>query len=96
MNRFMLTSALALMLAGGIAVADDKDKSSTAATFESLDRNNDRQLSQSEASADETVSSRFAALDSDRNGFLTKREYGAHMKKTEPRPMPEDSRRPYN
>jgi hypothetical protein len=96
MNRCLLISALALVLTGGIAVADDKDKSSTAATFDSLDRNNDRQLSQSEASADETVSSHFAALDSNRDGFLTKREYGAHMKKTEPRQMPEDSRRPYN
>lgn len=79
------------------ALADDKpsrtaeDRSKgTQASFESLDRNSDQQLSQSEASADEDVSSRFAALDSNRDGFLTKREYGAHMKKTEPRPMPED------
>jgi len=96
MNRFIFISALALAFAGGTAIADDKDESSTAATFESLDRNSDQQLSQSEASGDESVASRFAALDTNRDGVLTKREYRAYMKKTEPRPMPEDSRRPYN
>ena len=94
MTRYILTSALALALAAGVAVADDKDKSSTAATFESLDRNSDQQLSQSEASSDEYASSRFAALDTNRDGFLSKREYGGHMKQTEPRPMPKDSRIP--
>jgi Ca2+-binding EF-hand superfamily protein len=95
MNRFIVVSALALAFAGAAAAADDKDKPSTSATFESLDRNSDQQLSQSEASADEKVSSRFAALDTDRDGFLTKREYGAYIKKTQPRPMPEDPRQPY-
>ncbi len=91
MNRFIPVAALALILGAGAAVADDQDKSSrTAATFESLDRNSDQQLSQSEASADENVSSRFAALDTNRDGYLTKREYGAQTKKTQPRPMPED------
>jgi hypothetical protein len=95
MTRFILVSVRALAFAGPAAAADDKDKASTTATFESLDRNSDRQLSQSEASADEEVSSRFAALDANRDGFLTKREYGAYMKKTQPRPMPEDPRQPY-
>jgi hypothetical protein len=94
MNRFLLVSVLALAFAGAATAADDKDRPSTTATFESLDRNNDQKLSQSEASADENVSSRFAALDTNRDGFLTKREYGAHMKKTQPRPMPEDPRQP--
>jgi Ca2+-binding EF-hand superfamily protein len=95
MTRLILGSALALAFAGAAAAADDKDKPSTIATFESLDRNSDQQLSQSEASGDEKVSSRFAALDTDRDGFLTKREYGAYMK-TQPRPMPEDPRQPLN
>jgi Ca2+-binding EF-hand superfamily protein len=95
MTRFILVFALALAFASAAAAGDDKDKPSTTATFESLDRNNDRQLSQSEASADEKVSSRFAALDTDRDGVLTKREYGAYMKKTQPRPMPKDPRQPY-
>lgn len=94
MTRFILVSALALAFAGAAAAVDDNDEPSTTAAFESLDRNNDQQLSQSEASADEKVSSRFAALDADRDGLLTKREYGAYMKKTQPRPMPEDPRHP--
>jgi EF hand domain-containing protein len=76
-------SALALALAAGSATAGDKDKhgSSPLAQFESLDRNSDQRLSQDEASDDESVSGKFAALDVDGDGYVTKREFTARMKK---------------
>jgi Ca2+-binding EF-hand superfamily protein len=57
-------------------------------------------LSQTEAATDETVASNFAALDVDGDGYVTKREYTARMKKDkhdEPqaRPMPDNPRDPY-
>src|SRR5262245_25751006 len=89
MNRLVLISSLALALAGGVAVADCS-KASTSATFESLDRDKDQQVSRSEASVNEDVSAHFAALDANTDGFLTKREFGAHakMKDTPTKDMP--------
>jgi hypothetical protein len=94
-------SALAIALAAGAATAGGNEpKGGATAQFESLDRNSDQRLSQSEAATDETVASHFAALDVDGDGYVTKREYKAHMQKDrqdEPqsRPMPDNPRDPY-
>ncbi|HEX7013154.1 MAG TPA: hypothetical protein VF161_10415 [Steroidobacteraceae bacterium] len=64
------------------AMAGDEDKSSRAAdaTFKSMDRNADERLSQSEVASDQQLSQSFASLDTDSDGYLSKREYAAHSK----------------
>ena len=50
--------------------------------FKSLDRNQDRKISRSEASVKGSVSKRFDGIDSDGDGYLSMREFEA-------RPSPE-------
>jgi hypothetical protein len=45
--------------------------------FTSLDRNRDRKISRSEAAVKGSVSKRFDGIDSDGDGFLSKREFAA-------------------
>lgn len=76
-----LVALLAAAVLASIALADDDDQSTRAgATFKSLDRDSDQQLSASEASEDEALAQHFAALDTDADGFLNEREYAAHVK----------------
>jgi hypothetical protein len=107
MRAFISISAFAIALAAGVATAGGNERygGPAAAVFESLDRNSDQRLSKQEASSDESVAGKFAALDVDGDGYITKREFTARMEKdqndpqmnrTEPRnPMPEDNRKPY-
>lgn len=101
MRAFIPISALAIALASGSAIAGDKEhKSGSTAQFESLDRNSDQRLSQSEVASDESLSGKFAALDVDGDGYVTKREYTARMQKDshdEPTrsPTPDQPRDPY-
>lgn len=106
MRAFIPISALAIALASGAATAGGNERQgASTAQFESLDRNSDQRLSQSEAATSENVAGRFAALDVDGDGYVTKREYTAHMQKDEQtkepmdrsqqRPMPDQPRDPY-
>jgi hypothetical protein len=103
-------SALAIALSAGSASAGDQDKhgGSPLAQFESLDRNSDQRLSQEEVSSDDNVAGKFAALDVDGDGYVTKREFTARMKKHQDEsssidqsqqqrrpPMPDEPRNPY-
>lgn len=79
----LLTATLLAMT----AVAGDKEKnkgehdmSSTAATFESLDKNADSQISKTEAAADQSLSDSFASADTNGDGYLSKSEYMARQK----------------
>ena len=83
MRALIPISAFAIALGSGAATAGGNEPhgGSSAALFQSLDRNSDQRLSQAEASSDETVASRFVALDVDGDGYITKREYTAHMEK---------------
>jgi Ca2+-binding EF-hand superfamily protein len=45
--------------------------------FDSLDRNRDEKISRSEASVKGSVSKRFDGIDSDGDGYLSKREFAA-------------------
>ena len=82
MRAFIPISALAIAFGSGAAYAGGNDhKSGSTAQFESLDRNSDQRLSQQEAQSDENLSGKFAALDVDGDGYVTKREYTAYMKK---------------
>lgn len=92
MNKLVPLIILALM--SGAAMAGDKDKPmrETAAAFEALDQNKDQRISQSEATGDESVAARFAVLDANGDGALTKREFTASAK-PEPRDtMPKQPR----
>jgi hypothetical protein len=73
-------------LLSAAAMADDtKRMQSKEATFKSLDKNADERLSQSEVKTDTALSAHFAALDADRDGYLTKGEYAAHSEPVAPR-----------
>ncbi len=45
--------------------------------FASLDRNNDRKISRNEAQVKGSVRKRFDGIDSDGDGYLSKREFAA-------------------
>ena len=81
---YKLIPLVAATLLSAAAMAGDKPKDSTQstdATFKSLDRNADERLSQTEVATSKELSSQFAALDTDADGFLTKREFtAAHAK----------------
>ena len=108
-SAFIPISALAIALSSGAAMAGNRDThgGSPLAQFEGLDRNSDQRLSQQEASNDENVAGKFAALDADGDGYVTKREFTARMSKdrqdesardqSQQRrpPMPEQPRDPY-
>lgn len=80
--RNLIPVLVAGTLAIGAVAADDKDKpmANEEATFKSLDRDTDQRLSKSEAAGDQMLSEHFAKIDGDSDGYLTKREYTAHMK----------------
>jgi len=82
MSRFIALIAATLLAA--TAMAGDKEKhddmKSSAATFESLDKNGDSQISKTEAAADKTLSNSFAAADTNGDGYLSKSEFVALTK----------------
>ncbi|HEV8332059.1 MAG TPA: hypothetical protein VGQ22_11615 [Steroidobacteraceae bacterium] len=91
MRVLIAVSALAIALGSSAAIAGDKDhKSGSAAQFESLDRNSDQRLSQQEVAGDENLAGKFAALDVDGDGYVTKREYAARMQKDRSEPSSTD------
>ena len=71
---------LAAALAAGATTADELPIRSTAdveVIFTSLDRNNDRKISRNEAQVKGSVRKRFDGIDSDGDGYLSKREFSA-------------------
>jgi Ca2+-binding EF-hand superfamily protein len=73
-------TSLLVGLAARAATAQDLPVRSTEdveVVFKSLDRNNDRRISRSEASVKGSVSKRFDGIDSDADGFLSKQEFAA-------------------
>ena len=83
MTRFLALIA-ATLLAFAAQAGDNKDKHDTGmkstATFDSLDKNADSQISKTEASADSKLSDNFAALDTNGDGYLSKAEFMARSK----------------
>lgn len=67
------------------AVADDKSSKHDASTqsadaqFDTLDRNDDDQLSRTEVQREEGISAEFASIDQNSDGFLSKSEYAAQL-----------------
>jgi EF hand len=84
MTRTIVLLAATLLSVTAVA-GDDKAKKdttmkSTAATFESLDKNADSQISKTEAAGDKWLSDSFAAADTNGDGYLSKSEYMAREK----------------
>lgn len=79
-----LIAFLAATLLSVTAFAGDKEKDHSmkhsAATFDSLDKNGDAQLSKTEAAADKSLADSFAAADSNGDGYLSKTEFEARTK----------------
>ena len=79
--KIFLTVVSATLLASAAMAGDmPKDMSKTAATFESLDKNADQQISKTEAAAEKHVSDTFASADTNGDGYLSKSEFMANEK----------------
>jgi hypothetical protein len=61
-------------------MAGDTSKDATAATFDSLDKNADQQISRTEAAAEKMLSDSFASIDTNGDGYVSKSEYAARTK----------------
>ena len=80
MNIRRSSLALLVALPAWTATAEELPVRSSAdveVVFKSLDRNNDRKISRSEASMKGSVSKRFDGIDSDGDGYLSRREFAA-------------------
>lgn len=80
MKTTVIATCAASLLAAWAATADDLPARSTAdveVVFKSLDRNNDRKISRSEASVKGSVSKRFDGIDSNGDGYLSRQEFAA-------------------
>jgi Ca2+-binding EF-hand superfamily protein len=73
-------SVVSATLWSAAALASEDTSKQSAAAFESLDKNADEQISQSEAKADKALSDSFASMDSNGDGYLSKSEYMARSK----------------
>ena len=82
MKKELISVFAATVLTVGVAAAADQDTppAGADAMFKSLDRDGDQRLSKSEVAKNKTLMEDFAALDADSDGYLTTREYTAHMK----------------
>jgi hypothetical protein len=71
-----LVTVVSATLLSAVAIAGDKDKHA-AATFDSMDKNADQQISKTEAAADKKLADGFASMDSNGDGYLSKSEFSA-------------------
>jgi hypothetical protein len=81
-TRFLALPVAALLSIA--AIAEDQGDNNKAVRdaqqkFESLDRNEDSQISPKEARKDEKLTATFAAVDADGDGYLSKLEYTAQL-----------------
>ena len=74
-----LIPAIAALLACSTAVADQLGGKAAKAqpSFETLDKNADKQISRTEAGVDRSLSNGFALVDANGDGFLSHDEYAA-------------------
>ena len=63
-----------LILTSALAMADVKTTGTVVELFQSLDRNHDQLISKDEAAADKSLRDRFAAVDSDGDGYVDESE----------------------
>jgi hypothetical protein len=71
---------------------ESKSMQSVDAKFDKLDRNDDEQLSRTEAQEEDSLSAQFASVDQDADGFVSKNEFTAQLdtsETSEPRSEPD-------
>lgn len=76
---------VAILLSTSALAEEPQQMQKKEASFKSLDKNADERLSRSEVKNDAALSAHFAALDTDRDGYLTMGEYAAHTEPVAPR-----------
>ena len=81
--KILLTAVGAVLLATTAVAGDVAGKATVAITFETLDKNADRQISRTEAAGEKALSESFASVDADGNGYVTQDEYAARTKNVE-------------
>jgi hypothetical protein len=79
MKKLTLLIGAALLSAAAFA-GDASKMTTTAATFDALDKNADQQISKTEAASDKALSDSFAAADANGDGYLSKAEFVARTK----------------
>lgn len=80
MQRSILFTALAGLCAAALADDGTGTLDTTAqvqVAFETIDRNSDQRISKTEAGTHKTLIDRFAAVDADGDGFISKAEFEA-------------------
>lgn len=82
-SKYLVLLAGAMLATGAVAGGDEHSMQSSDRKFDQLDTNQDRSLSKSEASKDETLSATFASIDADGDGEVSRNEYAAHMAESE-------------
>lgn len=75
MRTPMLDKAVALLAAGLFSTALMAGDPQHTATFGSLDKNADQQISKSEAQGDKALADSFASADTNGDGYLNKSEF---------------------
>lgn len=80
MKTILIVTSLLVALPAWTATAEELPVRSSAdveVVFKSLDRNNDRKISRSEASMKGSVGKRFDGIDADGDGYLSRQEFAA-------------------
>jgi hypothetical protein len=75
-----LITVFAASLLSAVAMAGGDGATKAAATFDSLDKNADQQISKTEAAADKMVADHFASLDTNGDGYVSKAEFAARSR----------------
>lgn len=78
--KALIAIIAATLLSAAAMAGDPAMKDNTAATFNSLDKNADQQISRTEAAADKALSDNFASIDTNGDGYINKSEFAARTK----------------
>ena len=81
-SRLLQVLVMSTLAVAAVQAAEEKSVSSAEETFKALDKDGDQRLSKTEAASDKSLARTFSYLDADGNGYLTMREYTAHMRKS--------------
>ena len=74
-----ITATVAITGIGTAAADQEKLAAGVDTVFKSLDRDGDQRVSKSEATGNTMLTEHFATIDADKDGYLTEREYSAHV-----------------